>query len=207
MFSVAASTEETRSANVRFGEGTMKVDEDQQASFEKIIQLLISGGYFRAMITTLDPFDKVAGGLAWCITAASENVNMGLLLDEHSRMGEKLEMAENIEAALTQMRCPRPLQAQQILHLDCINIFPVVQWLVDHLIEVRQATGDVVRQYSEKQFRNMDYLLPEDEAKELAKPKATEYLQSCEDRYTIKREHRMKKRSRYLRTSRMGKEF
>jgi hypothetical protein len=47
-------------------------------------------GYFRAMITTLDPFDKVAGGLAWCITAANENVNLGLLFEEHGRQGEKV---------------------------------------------------------------------------------------------------------------------
>ena len=42
------------------------------------------------MITSLEPFDKVAGGLAWCITAANENVNLGLLFEEHGRMGEKV---------------------------------------------------------------------------------------------------------------------
>lgn len=90
MFTVAGTADETRAASVKFGESGLKVDDEQLASFEKIIQLLISGGYFRAMITTLEPFDKVAGGLAWCITAANENVDMGLLLDEHSRMGEKV---------------------------------------------------------------------------------------------------------------------
>jgi hypothetical protein len=90
MFTVAGQADEGRAASVKFGESGLKVDDEQLASYEKIIQLLISGGYFRAMITTLEPFDKVAGGLAWCITAANENVDISLLLDEHSRMGEKV---------------------------------------------------------------------------------------------------------------------
>lgn len=90
MFTVAGRTDEAKPETVKFGESSLKVDDEQLASFEKIIQLLISGGYFRAMITTLEPFDKVAGGLAWSITSANENVDISLLLDEHSRMGEKV---------------------------------------------------------------------------------------------------------------------
>lgn len=68
----------------------LKVDPEQVGAYEKTIELLISGGYFRAMIQTLEPFDKIAGGLAWCITAANANVNIGLLFEEHGRMGEKV---------------------------------------------------------------------------------------------------------------------
>jgi hypothetical protein len=50
---------------------------------------------------------------------------------------------------------------------------------VEHLIEVRKATGDVVRLYSERQFSQMSYKLPEDEAEEQKKPACTFMLQYC----------------------------
>ena len=37
----------------------LKLDPEQQAKYEEIISLLLAGGYFRARISTLDPFDKV----------------------------------------------------------------------------------------------------------------------------------------------------
>lgn len=38
---------------------SIKVDPEQQQKYEDIITLLLAGGYFRARISTLDPFDKV----------------------------------------------------------------------------------------------------------------------------------------------------
>jgi len=181
-----------------FDESTgLKVDEEQMESYEQIRNLLVAGGYFRAMIKTLDHFDKVAGGLAWSITASNENVDINLLFEEHSRMGEKITMSENIERALVDMECPHPLQAQQILHLDCINIFPVVRWLVSKVIEVRQQTGDLVRHFSEKQFRNYDYILPADAQYQLTKPKGLEYLSHCNNQYAPKRAQKVKARKEF----------
>lgn len=180
--------------------GSMQVDPQQMASFAKILELLISAGYFRAMITTLDPFDKVAGGLAWCITAANENVNLGLLFEEHGRQGEKVEMSENIEYALVSMKCPHVVQATQILYLDCINIFPVVQWLVQHLIEVRKLTGDLVRVYSERQFSRFQFAVPGEEEAVEEEQKRKESLGDA-----IKRVQKLKKKAR--RATRNNPEF
>lgn len=47
------------------------------------------------------------------------------------------ELGEKIIKALIKMKCPFPLQTQQIQGLDFINIFPVIQWLVK---KVRSAT-------------------------------------------------------------------
>lgn len=208
MFTIVADDESTPVASKRTGfDSGLKVDPEQVASYEKTIELLISGGYFRAMIQTLEPFDKIAGGLAWCITAANANVNIGLLFEEHSRMGEKVEMSENIERSLVDMKCPFQVQAQQILHLNCMVIYPVVQWLVNHLIEVRKATGDIVRVFSEKQFTNFSYLLPSDREKQELMPKGIDYLGTCDATYAAKRTHRIKKKPRYLRSSRRGAEF
>uniref|UniRef100_A0A6B2L016 Uncharacterized protein n=1 Tax=Arcella intermedia TaxID=1963864 RepID=A0A6B2L016_9EUKA len=185
-------------------EGGLKVDAEQLESFEKIRNLLVAGGYFRAMIKTLDHFDKVAGGLAWSITASNENVDVNLLFEEHSRMGEKITMSEAIERTLVDMECPHPLQAQQILHLDCIKIFPVVQWLVSKVIEVRKQTGDLVRIHSENQFHNFGYDLPSDVAYEQAKPNGLEYMSKVSTTYAPKRYQRVKAR-RGLRSQRAAK--
>ena len=74
----------------RYGENTLVVDQEQQEKYEEIISLLLAGGYFRARISTLDPFDKIAGGIAWCIRAANEDVDIDLLFQEGLRMGEKM---------------------------------------------------------------------------------------------------------------------
>lgn len=46
--------------------------------YDQIVSLLLAGGYFRARIRGLSPFDKVIGGLAWCITAAAGDVDVDL---------------------------------------------------------------------------------------------------------------------------------
>ena len=54
-------------------------DELQAERCEEIIQLLVAAGYFRARIKGLSNFDKVVGGLVWCIQVSnfwySSNVN------------------------------------------------------------------------------------------------------------------------------------
>eukprot|EP01125_Pyxidicula_operculata_P022963 TRINITY_DN9713_c0_g1_i1.p1 TRINITY_DN9713_c0_g1~~TRINITY_DN9713_c0_g1_i1.p1 ORF type:complete len:634 (+),score=223.99 TRINITY_DN9713_c0_g1_i1:21-1922(+) len=205
MFTVAAGQGESGGGDKNFDTGGLKVDEDQLESFEKIRNLLVAGGYFRAMIKTLDHFDKVAGGLAWCITAANENVDISLLFEEHARMGEKITMSENIERALVDMGCPHPLQAQQIYALDCINIFPVIQWLVQKVIEVRKETGDLVRVYSETQYQKQGYQLPTEAEILAGKEEGMLFIQSCNQKYAPKRQYRLKAR-RGLRSGRKTKQ-
>ena len=40
----------------------LKVDPEQQEKYDEIISLLLAGGYFRARISSLNPFDKVRTG-------------------------------------------------------------------------------------------------------------------------------------------------
>eukprot|EP01087_Luapelamoeba_hula_P010207 TRINITY_DN2697_c0_g1_i3.p1 TRINITY_DN2697_c0_g1~~TRINITY_DN2697_c0_g1_i3.p1 ORF type:complete len:517 (+),score=151.95 TRINITY_DN2697_c0_g1_i3:429-1979(+) len=60
------------------------------------------------------------------------------------------------------MKCPHSLQAFQISQLDTGHIFPVVQWLVKKVIEVRKETGDLLRMFSESQFKKSYKKLPDD---------------------------------------------
>lgn len=49
---------------------TSQTDKDQVVKYDAIIELLLAAGYFRARIPALSPFDKVIGGLTWCITSS-----------------------------------------------------------------------------------------------------------------------------------------
>lgn len=54
------------------------------------------------------------------------------------------KVGEAIEAALQKMECPHPLQAHQIQGLDYPAVYPVVQWLVNHVLMTREMLGDQV---------------------------------------------------------------
>jgi hypothetical protein len=43
---------------------------DDAAKLGNIVELLLAAGYFRARLQAIPPFDKVIGGLAWCIMAS-----------------------------------------------------------------------------------------------------------------------------------------
>lgn len=50
------------------------------------------------------------------------------------------------------MKCPFKLEPHQIQGLDCIHIFPVIQWLVKKSFETRQQTSEYIRVYAAWQF-------------------------------------------------------
>ncbi|XP_075685094.1 coiled-coil domain-containing protein 93 isoform X2 [Rhinoderma darwinii] len=136
-------------------------DEEQQVKLVEILELLVAAGYFRARIKGLSPFDKVVGGMTWCITTCNFDVDVDLLFQENSTIGQKIALTEKIVSVLPKMKCPHRLEPHQIQGLDFIHIFPVIQWLVKRAIETRQEMGDYIRSYSVSQFQK-DHSLPED---------------------------------------------
>jgi hypothetical protein len=132
---------------------------DAQQRFDEIIQLLVAAGYFRARIPALSPFDKVVGGMAWCMTATSVDVDVAF--QENATIGQKIKIGEGIERALKYMKCRIPLQAHQIQGLDYDAIFPVVQWLVKQAYAFREEIADATRRLSESSF-HQNYQLPRD---------------------------------------------
>jgi chromosome segregation ATPase len=174
-----------RESSASQGQTELQVDPEQVEAFTKCIDLLLAGGYFRARIQNLEPFDKIAGGIAWClINIQSEDQEFHLLLQEHSRMGDKIYLSENIERALASLKCPHVLQAQQLYYLDCIHIFPVIQWLVKKMIEVRQQMDERLRAYSEAQFRKCAYALPDEALWETRyRDNSVQYLHDTTQRY------------------------
>ena len=130
--------------------------------------LLLAGGYFRARIPTLSPFDKVVGGLAWSITASGVDVDVDVIFSENASIGARIRTSDQIVRAMVAMRCPHPLQSHQIQGLDYAHLFPIIQWLVRKVLETRRLTGDSTRLLSVHQFGKA-FRLPEEERKEEGK--------------------------------------
>ena len=115
-------------------------EEAQQELIQKINDILIAGGYFRARLNTIDPFDKILGGMCWSI--AGSNFDIDIEFADDLNMGQKIKVSEKVVAALKQMECPMLLAPQQIQGLDYAKIYPVIQWLVKKLMESRDNRGE-----------------------------------------------------------------
>ena len=126
-----------------------QAEEEAEKKFNEICELLLTGGYFRARVSGIKPFDKVLGGLAWAISSSNMDVDLDLF-QENANLGEKLKLGESIVSALVRMRCPYPLQTYQIKGLDYDHIFPVIQWLIKKVIETRMEFGDSLRRFRDR---------------------------------------------------------
>ena len=86
--------------------------------------------------------------MVWCISLSNYEVDVDLLFQENSSIGMKISLTEKIVYLLPIMHCPHRLEPHQIQGLDCIHIFPVVQWLVRKAIETRNDLGNTIRTFS-----------------------------------------------------------
>ncbi|KAM3606993.1 uncharacterized protein V6R79_000301 [Siganus canaliculatus] len=167
-------------------------DEEQSVKLAEILELLLAAGYFRARIKGLSPFDKVVGGMTWCITTCNFDIDVDLLFQENSTIGQKIALTEKIVSVLPKMKCPHRLEPHQIQGLDFIHIFPVVQWLVKRAIETREEMGDYVRAFSISQFQK-SHSLPEDEDFLQRKDKAVKAVLDVLEVYKPQRKYRRQK--------------
>ncbi|KAM4561291.1 coiled-coil domain-containing protein 93 isoform 3-T3 [Fundulus diaphanus] len=164
-------------------------DEDQSVKLAEILELLLVAGYFRARIKGLSPFDKVVGGMTWCITTCNFDIDVDLLFQENSTIGQKISLTEKIVSVLPKMKCPHRLEPHQIQGLDFIHIFPVIQWLVKRAIETREEMGDYVRAFSISQFQK-SHTFPEDKELLQKKDKAVKAVLDVLEVYKPERKYR-----------------
>ncbi|KAM6934664.1 coiled-coil domain-containing protein 93 [Xenentodon cancila] len=167
-------------------------DEEQSVKLVEILELLLAAGYFRARIKGLSAFDKVVGGMTWCITTCNFDIDVDLLFQENSTIGQKIALTEKIVSVLPKMKCPHRLEPHQIQGLDFIHIFPVIQWLVKRAIETKEEMGDYVRSYSVSQFQK-NHCLPEDEEFLQRKDKAVRAALDVLEVYKPQRKYRRQK--------------
>lgn len=145
---------------------TSKSEKDyQRQKYDEIIELLLSAGYHRARINNLSEFDKVVGGLCWCITSSGEDVDVDILFQENSTIGQRITLSEAVVKALRKMKCPAPIEPHQIQGgvggTDCPALFPVIVWLVKKFFERREVREAQLRSFSVMQF-SKNYQLPTD---------------------------------------------
>lgn len=164
-------------------------DEEQNVKMAETIELLLAAGYFRARIKGLSPFDKVVGGMTWCISVCDFDIDVDLLFQENSTIGQKIALTEKIVAVLPRMKCPHRLEPHQIQGLDFINIFPVVQWLVKRAIERKEEMGDYIREFSVSQF-NKHHSTPKDDEFSTRKPKCIFGMENLKETYKPRRRYR-----------------
>jgi DNA repair exonuclease SbcCD ATPase subunit len=127
--------------------------------------------------------------MVWCITICSYEVDVDLLFQENSHIGQKIALTEKIVGALKIMKCPYRIEPHQIQGLDFIHIYPVVQWLVKRAIETREEMGDYIRAYSISQF-SKHYSLPEDIAFSEKKERAVDTVNTVKTAYRPQRKFR-----------------
>ncbi len=176
----------------RFGAGKTDVAIEQAASekerkTQEIMDLLLAAGYFRVRIQGLSTFDKVIGGLAWAVTASNYDVDVDVVFQEQSTIGQKIKVSESICKALNAMKCRYPLEPHQIQGEDYDSVFPVLKWLIKTLIETRE--GHHVRRFSEAQFAK-SLVFPEDAARRSAKENALPFVSAVFDAYKPRRKFR-----------------
>ena len=167
----------------------VREDEEQHVKLNQTIDLLLAAGYFRARIKGLSPFDKVVGGMTWCVTTCNFDIDVDLLFQENSTIGQKIALTEKIVAVLPKMKCPHRIEPHQIQGLDFIHIYPVVQWLVKRAVETKEEMGDFIRSFSVSQF-NKNHKTPEDVVFESLKGKSTDSVNNVKENYKPRRRYR-----------------
>ncbi|XP_077269729.1 coiled-coil domain-containing protein 93 isoform X2 [Temnothorax americanus] len=165
----------------------VREDEEQTTKFQEIIDLLVAAGYFRARIKGLSNFDKVVGGMTWCIESCNFDVNVDLLFQENLTIGQKISLTEKIVVMLPKMNCPYRIEPHQIQGLDCIHIFPVVQWLVKRSMEMRQEMADFVRAFALNQFHKNHSFSEDSEVGATANENVIRNLRSAKKAYEPRR--------------------
>lgn len=65
-----------RQRNIAASRGTemSEPESERDSLLQAILELLVSAGYSRAQDSSVSAFDKVSGGLAWCIAAINSSV-------------------------------------------------------------------------------------------------------------------------------------
>ena len=128
----------------------------QLQKYEEIIEILLTAGYFRARITDLSEFDKVVGGMCWSITSSGEDVDVDILFQENSTLGQRIALAEAICTTLLKMKCPVTIQPHQIQGgvggSDYPALHPAIVWLVKKSFEHRGEREAELRAFSTLQF-------------------------------------------------------
>ncbi|XP_058987042.1 coiled-coil domain-containing protein 93 isoform X2 [Musca domestica] len=166
-------------------------DTDATAKEKETFDLLINAGYYRACIKGLSAFDKVVGGMTWCIECCDYDVDVDLLFHENLTIGQKISLVEKIVAVLPQMKCPFRIEPHQIQGLEFLCIHPVIQWLVKKSVENRAERNMRLKQFAIGQFHN-NYQYKSDKQNLEKIRKASVHIKRIQEMYNPVRQYQRK---------------
>ncbi|KAM3966186.1 coiled-coil domain-containing protein 93 [Aphomia sociella] len=160
----------------------VREDAEQLVKWHEISDALVAAGYYRAQLQGLSPFDKIVGGLTWCIELCDIDVDISLLFEENLTIGKKIALTEKIVKVLPTMKCPHVIEPHQIQGLDFINIFPLILWLIKYSSEFREAKEDELRKFAVMQYEK-NHIFESDRAMFLQKEKLLKNLAVVQNLY------------------------
>ncbi|GMT14421.1 hypothetical protein PFISCL1PPCAC_5718 [Pristionchus fissidentatus] len=131
----------------------IREDEEQYEKLQNCLDLLVAAGYFRARVKGISAFDKIVGGMVWCISTLNYSIDVDLLFTENSSIGQKIALTEKIVEVLPLIKCPHSIEPHQIQGFDFIHVFPVIQWLVKRACEASEEHGDDLKMYVDHIYR------------------------------------------------------
>ena len=130
-------------------------DPERIELYNKIVESLITAGYFRARINSLEPFDKILGGMAWILTGCFYDIDIEFKDDMN--LTEKIRVSEKVVAGLKAINCPMTLNPVQIQGLDLKPLYQTLQWLQKRLSETRDERNVLNKKISVN-FYNKEYI-------------------------------------------------
>ncbi|CAG4950446.1 unnamed protein product [Colias eurytheme] len=160
----------------------VREDAEQLVKWHEISDALVAAGYYRAQLQGLSAFDKIVGGLTWCIELCDIDIDINLLFEENLTIGKKIALTEKIVKVLPTMKCPYIIEPHQIQGLDFINIYPLVQWLIKYSSEFREAKEDELRKFAVMQYEK-EHIFESDRALYLQKEKLLRNISIVQNLY------------------------
>ncbi|CAK1586276.1 unnamed protein product [Parnassius mnemosyne] len=160
----------------------VREDAEQIVKWHEICDALVAAGYYRAQLQGLSAFDKIVGGLTWCIELCDIDVDVNLLFEENLTIGKKIALTEKIVKVLPSMKCPYIIEPHQIQGLDFINIYPLIQWLIKYSSEYREVKEDELRKFAVMQY-DKNHIFESDRAYFMQKEKLLRNLSVVQNLY------------------------
>lgn len=101
-------------------------------------------------------------------------------------------LTEKIVAVLPLMKCPFFIEPHQIQGLDFINIWPVIQWLVQLSVEKRTEKAERLKLFAISQFHN-HFTLSSSVKSRTERNEVLKAVKKVESMYVAQRQYRRKK--------------
>ena len=140
-------------------------DPERIELYNKIVESLITAGYFRARINSLEPFDKILGGMAWILTGCFYDIDIEF--KDEMNLTEKIRVSEKVVAGLKAINCPMTLNPVQIQGLDLKPLYQTLQWLQKRLLETRDERNALNKKISIN-FYDKEYIEPSEDQLKLS---------------------------------------